>query len=332
MTRSSRRRAALAAGHGFRVPPKPQSRHHSRIAFLGHLIVYGMSLLLILVAAGPFVALLVALAWGIGLAGHGFFGVVAPTLRERWQRAEAQTPSRVPAAAAVEESRARSLEELSAAIAHEIRNPITAAKSLLQQIVEDPAGPDTARHSQVALEELDRVERSIAHLLRYAREQPFAPSSIDMLELIEGSIELLRERAVREGVTIVREWDDLPMLYADGEQLRQVLANLIGNALDALLAQRIPGARIEISAGQNLAGSGVWIRVRDNGPGVSAEAASKLFRPFFTTKPRGTGLGLSVAKKIVERHGGTLELTPPAAVSGAEFVLQLPRHQPGEVK
>ncbi|HKP60620.1 MAG TPA: ATP-binding protein [Polyangiales bacterium] len=297
-----------------------------------------MSMLLILVTAGPYPMLLTGLSWGIGLAAHGFFGVIAPRLRERWEHEDDQPQApqvAAPAAAAAavaDDSRARSLEELSAAIAHEIRNPITAAKSLLQQIVEEPGGPDTARHSQVALEELDRVERSIAHLLRYAREQPFAPSSIDMLELIEGSIELLRERAVREGVQIVREWDDLPMLYADGEQLRQVLANLIGNALDALAALRIPGARIEISAGQNLAGNEVWIRVRDNGPGVSLEAASKLFRPFFTTKPRGTGLGLSVAKKIVERHGGTLELTPPAAASGAEFVLHLPRLQPGAPK
>jgi signal transduction histidine kinase len=332
MTRTSIRRDALAARPHWKVKHRPRSKHGARISFLGHFVVYGMSLLLILFTAGPFVAMLVALAWGIGLAGHGFFGVVAPSLRERWERAEQQPAARAPAAAAFEESRARSLEELSAAIAHEIRNPITAAKSLLQQIVEDPAGPDTPRHSQVALEELDRVERSIAHLLRYAREQPFAPSSIDMLELIEGSIELFRERAQRSGVEIVREWDDLPMLHADGEQLRQVLANLIGNALDALAAPGMTGGRIEISAGQNLAGSEVWIRVRDNGPGVSPDTAGKLFRPFFTTKPRGTGLGLSVAKKIVDRHGGTLELTPPAAPGGAEFVLHLPRLQPGAAK
>jgi signal transduction histidine kinase len=179
------------------------------------------------------------------------------------------------------------------------------------------------KHSQVALEELDRVERSIAHLLRYAREVPFQPTRVDVRDLIESSIDLFRERAVREKVQIVREWDELPIIQADGEQLRQVLANLIGNALDVLAANHSPNPTIEVSGGLNLAGTDVWIRVRDNGPGVPPDVANKLFRPFFTTKARGTGLGLSLSKKFVERHAGTIELVS-AAPSGAEFVVNLP--------
>jgi signal transduction histidine kinase len=302
-----------------------RSGHAGKISFLAHLIVYGMVLMLIAIVAGPFVALIVSLAWGVGLASHGFFAVIVPSLRAHWDRAEQPIALVQPAprAPAFDASRARSLEELSAAIAHEIRNPITAAKSLLQQIVEDPTSADTPKHSQVALEELDRVERSIAHLLRYAREVPFNPSTVDVRDLIESSLDLFRDRAAREHVQIVREWDELPMIRADGEQLRQVLANLIGNALDVLASNHSPNPTIEVSGGLNLAGTEVWIRVHDNGPGVPPDVASKLFRPFFTTKARGTGLGLSLSKKFVERHGGTIELDP-AAVSGAAFIVSLP--------
>jgi signal transduction histidine kinase len=299
-------------------------RHEGKLSFLGHTIIYGLSLMLIAITAGPFVALVVALGWGIGLASHGFFGVLAPALRARWdQPPSAAPPERVVNPPAFDESRARSLEELSAAIAHEIRNPITAARSILQQIVEDPNSSDIAKHSQVALEELDRVERSIAHLLRYAREVPFNPTTVDVRDLIESSLDLFRDRAAREHVQIVREWDELPIIQADGEQLRQVLANLLGNALDALAADHTANALIEVSGGLNLAGTEVWIRVSDNGPGIPPDLASKLFRPFFTTKVRGTGLGLSLSKKFVERHGGTIELSP-AAGGGAAFVVHLP--------
>jgi signal transduction histidine kinase len=309
------------------IVPLKRDRHAGAVSVITHSIVYFMTLMLITITAGPFVALIVAFAWGIGLAVHGFVAIVAPMLRARWD----DKPSEVPPAAAggvpFDESRARSLEELSAAIAHEIRNPITAAKSLLQQIVEDPTSADTAKHSQIALEELDRVERSIAHLLRYAREVSFNPTTVDVRDLIESSIDLFRDRAAREHVRFVREWEELPIIRADGEQLRQVLANLIGNALDALASSHTSDPTIEISGGLNLAGTEVWIRIRDNGPGVPAEAANKLFRPFFTTKARGTGLGLSLSRKFVERHGGTIELSS-AAGSGAAFVVSLPRTLP----
>jgi signal transduction histidine kinase len=301
-----------------------------KLSFYGHALIYLLVCLLIAVTAGVFAAIVVGLAWGIGLASHGFFGVAAPALHQRWARTEAASPSlRVddpaPSSRGVGEQRARSLEELSAAIAHEIRNPITAAKSLIQQIAEDPHAVETVHHAQVAVEELDRVERSIAHLLRFAREVPFDPAPLELTELLDSALDLMQERARRERVQLRRELDALPRIVADGEQLRAVIANLIANALDAHGEQLGRDPYVLVAAGQNLAGDEVWIRVRDNGPGISSEVADKIFRPFYTTKARGTGLGLALARKVLERHGGSLDLTSHTSTEhGAEFLLVLP--------
>src|SRR5262249_37713833 len=128
-----------------------------RVVFLGHAVVWAMVLLLLFVTAGFFPALVVALAWGIGLASHGYFSVLGPGQRRRWTEAEVARRVRTTVAderQVIESRHARLLEELSASIAHEIRNPITAAKSLLQQMREDISAPDNGEYARVALEEL----------------------------------------------------------------------------------------------------------------------------------------------------------------------------------
>jgi two-component system sensor histidine kinase HydH len=291
------------------------------IGFVAHAIVFAMSGALLLVTAGPFVATIVGLAWGIGLALHGFIAMVVPVM---WRNDSAPPAAKARDTSASEAQRVRSLEELSAAIAHEIRNPITAAKSLVQLIAEDPNAAETAEHARVAAEELDRVERSIAHLLRFAREEPFEPVELDVNELIDSAIDLVQDRARQVGVRIECDVERLPSAYADGEQLRKVLANLVANALDAHAERPTRDPFVRVSAGQNLAGNELWIRVRDNGPGIPPDRASKVFRPFYSSKQGGTGLGLALAHKVLERHGGTIELVEHAG-AGAEFLLVLPR-------
>jgi signal transduction histidine kinase len=290
---------------------------------------------LLLVAAGLKPALIVALAWGIGVALHWLFAVAAPILR---QRAKSSAPPSVagPRVNPRAQERARSLEELSAAIAHEIRSPITAAKSLVQQIAEDPSAPENVEHARVAVEELDRVERSIGHLLRFAREEPFEPVAQELAALIESALELVRERGEREQIQIVADLDPLPPVVADGDQLRKLIVNLVGNALDAHAARprsddslsNPPASTrfVRVSAGRNLAGDEVWIRVRDNGPGMSPQVVSKIFQPFYTTRAGrgGTGLGLALAKKVVDRHGGSIEVESREG-QGTEFLVLLPR-------
>ena len=293
---------------------KAYRRAHSmanrKIWFLGHAVVYSCTGMLLLFAAGFFVAMIVMLSWGIGLAAHGFFAVLAPVLRERWTATEIETRVRTGVTAEkrqIDVRHARSLEQLSASIAHEIRNPITAARSLVAQMGEDPSSAENVEYARVALEELDRVERSISHLLRYARDEEIAMRDVRVGEVIESALDTLRERIAKSNVDVTRELDDRGPVRADPEKLRRVVINLVGNALDALDASGTPGARVDVAAGENLAGTEVWIRVRDNGPGIAAAELEKIFTPFHTSKPSGTGLGLAISRKLVEAHGGTLE-------------------------
>jgi signal transduction histidine kinase len=303
-------------------------RANAKIRFLTHFVAYASVLALILVSTRSFRAtFIVAAAWGIGVAIHYFTAVVAPDLRERLiehevGRGVAQGVSRERQEA--ETRHERSLEDLSASIAHEIRNPVTAAKSLVQQLGEDSASSENVEYARVALEELDRVERSISHLLRYARDEEIRFESFEMAEVVASAVESFRDRVDLQQVELVVQLDTRGRMRGDPEKLRRVLLNLVANSLDALEQSQTPLPRLEVTAGENLAGNEVWVRVRDNGGGIHEEVLDKVFSPFFTTKEKGTGLGLALAKKVVDAHGGTLEVDSTTE-TGTGFLLTLPK-------
>jgi len=300
-----------------------------KLGFVSHLVPYLATCAFLLFVAGPRAAMIVAMAWGIGVASH-WFGVLAPTLRKRWIDQEVhQRLNRTVSKErrVLEGQHARSLEELSASIAHEIRNPITAAKSLVQQMGEDPASHENVEYARVALEELDRVERSISHLLKFAREEALRLADVRMADVLDSALESFRDRIARLGVKVERAFDGQGTLRGDPEKLRRVALNLIGNALDALEQGGTRAPSLEVATGENLASTEVWARIRDNGPGMERDALSKIFRPFYTSKPEGTGLGLAITKKLIEAHGGTIE-AQSAPGAGTEFVLALPKAGP----
>jgi signal transduction histidine kinase len=279
------------------------------------------------------VAWVVGICWGIALAGEFIKKHLEPTLRQRWIDREVyrqldRTVSEK--RRELEGEHTRRIEEISASIAHEIRNPITAAKSLVQQMGEDPASPENVEYAEVALEELDRVEKSISHLLRFAREEEFRISEMRMAEVIPSAVETFRERLDRSGVEISMAIEADGTMRGDPEKLRRVIINLISNALDALLESETPRPRIEIQAGENLAGTEVWLRVRDNGPGIAPDRLQEIFSPFFTSKEGGTGLGLAISKKVVDAHGGSIEVDSGPG-RGTEFVMTLPK-RPNKAK
>ena len=304
---------------------------NARIRFFGHGVAWAATCLFLLIVASFSAAVVVGLSWGILLACHGYFAVVAPELRQRWVDQEVQRRLHT---TVTEERRtlqgkhARSLEALSASIAHEIRNPITAAKSLVQQMGEDPACDDNVEFAKVALEELDRVESSISHLLRYARESDVQLEPMRMSDVIDSALETFRDRVDKSGVRVERDLDGDGAMRGDPEKLRRVVINLVGNALDDLEQTRPEGACVTVSSGQNLAGSEIWLRIKDNGSGISEARLEKIWSPFHTSKANGTGLGLAISKKLVESHSGSIEVSSrPGA--GTEFLLVFPTGEDG---
>jgi len=298
----------------------------NKIRFFQHLVSYSFVVLFLFFLTGRFVATVVGLGWGIGLASHFFQAILAPDLRRKWVRGEVErqvsrTVSRQ--RVVLEDEKLRSLEELSASIAHEIRNPITAAKSLVQQLGEDPGSAENVEYAQIALQELDRVERSISHLLRYAREEEMHPQQMKLVDAAESALETVRDRLESGRVQVRRDFDVAGAMVGDREQLRRVFINLIGNAIDAFAEAKTPSPVIELTIGENLGGNEVWARVRDNGPGMDPDTQTRIFKPFFTSKANGTGLGLAITRKLVDAHGGEIELAS-APGQGSEFTLHFP--------
>jgi signal transduction histidine kinase len=286
---------------------------------------------MLLFVAGFRPAFLVALFWGIGVFFHFFGAVAAPGLKRRMIEREVhrEVSNMAPRERrSIEGRHARSIEQLSASIAHEIRNPITAAKSLVQQMGEDPASRENVDYAKVALDELDRVERSISHLLRYAREEEIQIQDVHLHDIIESALVTFRDRIDRQDVLIDLELDAPGPMRGDPEKLRRIVINLIGNALDAMEEGGTPDPALHVAIGENLAGTEVWLRLRDNGPGIDEATVQKIFSPFYTSKSSGTGLGLAISKKLVEAHGGSIEVSSETG-RGTEFVVTFPK-QSGE--
>lgn len=307
-------------------------RANKKLGFLTHLVSYLSVCVFLLFLAGFRPAVITALGWGIGIAIHYFSALVAPELRRRFIESEVKREVHAGVSRerrSIEGEHSRSLEQLSAAIAHEIRNPITAAKSLVQQMGEDPASDENVAYANVALEELDRVERSISHLLRYAREEEIELTKVRLSDVVDSALETFRDRLARSSVELTREIDSDAPISGDVEKLRRIVINLVSNALDAMEEAATPEPRLAVRVGENLAGTEVWLRVRDNGPGIDRDTLEKIFSPFYTSKQGGTGLGLAISKKLVDAHGGVIDATAPPG-GGAEFVLTFPARRDGE--
>jgi signal transduction histidine kinase len=209
--------------------------------------------------------------------------------------------------------------ELAARIAHDIRNPVSAARSLAQQLAKDAGSPFPAEHAAI-LAELDRVERQVAALLRFSRREEFRFQPLDLGELARSTMEHLRPRLEAAGIDTRLELAGGVGARADREKLRQVIINLVENAMDAL-AELPAGRRLSITVGNG--GGGATLSVYDNGPGVPADALAHLFEPFFSLKEHGTGLGLAIAKRTLDAHGGRITAAHQAG-GGMAFRLELP--------
>jgi signal transduction histidine kinase len=209
--------------------------------------------------------------------------------------------------------------EVSARIAHEIRNPVTAARSLAQQLVQEPGSPFLEEHGLI-LAELERVERQVASLLRFARREEFHFEPVALDDLARATVAALRPRLEGAGITLALALEPEVTARADREKMRQVLVNLIENAIDAL-RDAPDGRRLQVSVGAT--NGTATLCVADNGPGVAPAMLPHLFEPFFTSKAGGTGLGLAIAQRIVAAHGGRIEASGSSS-AGLAVTVTLP--------
>lgn len=208
------------------------------------------------------------------------------------------------------------LGQLAAGVAHEIRNPLTAIKMLVQAAQEDAAGV-SGEDLRVIEGEVRRMEQSLNTFLDFARPPKLQRKRVSLGGLIEDVFGLVRSRAEKQNV-VLQLAAPLRPVYAtvDPEQLRQVVVNLALNALDAMPT----GGTLRV--GLTPEPGGITIEVADTGPGIGKNVMHRLFQPFASTKDTGLGLGLVISKRIIEDHGGTLNAANRAD-GGASFFVRL---------
>jgi signal transduction histidine kinase len=230
-----------------------------------------------------------------------------------------------------ERDRLAAVGEMAAGLAHEIRNPLGAIKAAAQFLQPTAGGaapaaePPPAEFLRIIVEETNRLNNVVSQFLDYARPYRGDPTLLDLNDVIRGTATLLGKEDTSQGVTFAIELGpSLPRVRADAEQLRQVFLNLGLNALQAMAPR---GGRLTVASRMRHAEHGrvqfVEVIFADTGPGIAEHDIDRLFIPFYTTKDKGTGLGLSICQRIVENHGGAIEVrSQPGA--GARFSVVLP--------
>jgi hypothetical protein len=217
------------------------------------------------------------------------------------------------------------LGELAAGLAHEIRNPLAGIAGVIEIIGRDL--PETSPGREVLQEvqhEVLHIKRILSDLLDYAR--PKAPEFrlTDLNLTVDHAVALARQQALSRPIQIeLRRADNLPPVEHDSALIQQVLLNLLLNAIQAIPAEGRVTVVLESRDGF------AHITVSDTGRGIAPEHLPSIFRPFFTTKGQGTGLGLSLARRIVESHGGRLEVSSQLG-KGSEFSAWLPLRRSAE--
>jgi signal transduction histidine kinase len=221
--------------------------------------------------------------------------------------------------------------ELSAGLAHEIKNPLAGIKVSIQVLNEElDIEPEDKEIFSLMINEIQRIESLLKNLLNYARPATPQPDFINIHDIFESIIKTseitLKNPESTSGliknVQFIRDFsEDVPIIYADGSQLKQVFLNLILNGCDAIDEKGV----ITIKT-TKISAESVEIRISDTGKGIPPWALEKIFNPFFTTKSKGSGLGLAISKRLLEQHNGTINIANNPE-GGVTFSIILPIKQ-----
>jgi signal transduction histidine kinase len=257
----------------------------------------------------------------IGELARAFAGMTQ-SLRQnvaQLERAQAQL---------VQSEKLASIGEMAAAVAHGLRNPLASLRAAAQLVRRHPDSPSSREHLDAIVDEVDRLERRISHLLSFSRPAPYHPMPERLERLVNNMLpavaQPMRERRMELQLDLP---PDLPDVRVDPMQLEQALLELVTNALDAMPE----GGRLRLGAhamNGGPEGNEVVMEISDTGPGIPAQLLPSVCEPFFTTRQEGTGLGLAIAKRYVEQNGGRLEIDSTPG-SGTTVRVRLPAGEAG---
>jgi two-component system NtrC family sensor kinase len=213
---------------------------------------------------------------------------------------------------------------LASGVAHEINNPLGAILSNAQLLQLDTDDPETLDSLSLIEAGARRCREIVEALLKYSHLAKNRHEAIDLRRLTQEALGVYERQLQLAEVSLTTEFAGVPAIQGDGKEIKQVVTNLLLNALDALREKHgLTGGRLSVRIVREL--SGVRLIVSDDGAGMGPEVLKRIFDPFFTTKTvgSGTGLGLSVCQRIIERHGGTIQVTS-APGEGTTFTVELP--------
>ena len=222
---------------------------------------------------------------------------------------------------------------LAASMAHEINNPLAAVSNLLYLVGGAASLAEAKRYAETAENELARVTELVSHTLRFYRE-PAKPAMVHLTDVVDSALVIYQSRLESAGIVVERDFRENSPIVAKAGELRHMVLNLIGNALEAI--ERDGTVKIRVSNRRevtNGARHGVRLTVADNGSGIQRAIREKIFDPFVSTKgDTRTGLGLWISSEIVHRHGGTIQVKSkvPPPYGGTVFSVFLPLHLNGD--
>ncbi len=212
----------------------------------------------------------------------------------------------------------RSVAGMGRTLAHEIKNPLSGIRGAAQ-LLKSGAPPDDAALAQLIVDETDRIKRLVERVEAFSDEKPIHRQPVN-IHIVLDRVRALIASGVGEGLVLKDNYDpSLPPAWGDEDQLIQIFLNLAKNAAEAAHARGDDrgevsittayrhGVRLRSPGGRDPRGAPLEVRIQDNGPGVSAKLRDHLFDPFVTTKPQGSGLGLTLVAKLVADHGGVID-------------------------
>jgi len=210
------------------------------------------------------------------------------------------------------------LGEMSMTVAHEIKNPLNAIRGAASYLQDNFQGEVLKEFLSIIEEETVRLNEIVTSFLRFSRPSPLNLQVSDMNRVVSETVELVRQEATENNVEVIMSLDErIPPFKFDTQQLKQALLNIIVNSLDATKA----GDTIKINT--EIFDSKVLVVIKDTGMGISEEIVYEIFKPFFSTKTRGSGLGLACVERIVKGHKGDISVKSEIG-KGAEFIITLP--------